>query len=66
MSSGQRLEEHMMIPLSTEKLSFGNPSITQSRIVTGLPRTVANLNAGELGIFLLKQMALQSVSSFSL
>ena len=43
MSSGHRRALDIMMPLSMEKESLGNPSMVQSRILTGSPSTVTSL-----------------------
>jgi hypothetical protein len=43
MNRGQRLALDTMMPLSMENESLGSPSMTQSRMRTGSPKTVTSL-----------------------
>ena len=48
--SGHRLELDVMIPLSTENESTGNPSIFHALILTGSPRVALREKVSEQGM----------------
>ena len=58
--SGHRWLLSTMIPLSTEKLSTGNPAIFQSRILTGSPKVFTMEKTLEQGISFSRHKSIHS------